>query len=456
MPITNHDLTSDIRVYAVQNVTEITTQGQLAAINTDRTALAGRYILLNDIALDENKAGFDIDGWKPIGNESYYYPFNGIFNGNNHKITNLWINRPSTESVGLFSIIEGAQIRNLGVETDGIKGDNFVGAIAGDAYDSNITNSYSKGDISAYGAVGGIVGHFQDGDLADSYSTGNINGSSDVGGIAGVFRRGSITNSHSTGNISCLNSGLGGIAGILEYANITNSYSTGRISSGNFIGEYPSEDATEYPSEFAGGIAGITAGDSLILNSYSTGDVRGTRQHIGGITGYNGGASIVNSYSTGNISGNVGVGGIAGYSEGESIIINSYAAGNIIGNNYYEETEGWIGGIVGVSEGESTIIHNAAVNPSVIGTGDTNRITGFIYGGDIATVSPNFAWEGIAGSFTHADDEAHHGTDKTMDELKTQAVYESLGWRFGDDNDNPWKIDEAKNNGLPYFYWQEL
>jgi hypothetical protein len=47
----------------------------------------------------------------------------------------LWINRPSTEYVGLFGYIQNAQIRNLGVEIDnskdGVKGLYIVGGIVG-------------------------------------------------------------------------------------------------------------------------------------------------------------------------------------------------------------------------------------------------------------------------------------------------------------------------------------
>jgi hypothetical protein len=52
------------------------------------------------------------------------------------------------------------------------------------------------------------------------------------------------------------------------------------------------------------------------------------------------------------------------------------------------------------------------------------------------------------------------GTDKTDTELKTQTTYSNatasggLGWLFGNDDLNPWKIEAGKNNGYPYLYWQ--
>jgi hypothetical protein len=62
-------------------------------------------------------------------------------------------------------------------------------------------------------------------------------------------------------------------------------------------------------------------------------------------------------------------------------------------------------------------------------------------------------------------DSVVNGIGKSLDELKTQSTYDSaingnglggLGWSFGDNDDNPWKWDANKNNGLPYLYWQEL
>jgi hypothetical protein len=120
-----------------------------------RINLSGKYILVNDINLDENKAGFeDISGWFPIGNSSSY--FTGILEGNNHKITNLWINRTTTH-VGLFGYIRNAQVKNLGVETaedKEIKGTaNYVGGITGYNYNSNIDNSYFVGTEVIMSAV---------------------------------------------------------------------------------------------------------------------------------------------------------------------------------------------------------------------------------------------------------------------------------------------------------------
>ncbi|MDR1460251.1 MAG: hypothetical protein LBI78_01210 [Campylobacteraceae bacterium] len=46
-----------------------------------------------------------------------------------------------------------------------------------------------------------------------------------------------------------------------------------------------------------------------------------------------------------------------------------------------------------------------------------------------------------------------NGESKSEAELKSQLVYENLGWSFGNNDTSPWKIDEG--NGYPYLYWQE-
>jgi len=59
-------------------------------------------------------------GFVPIGNSSN--PFTGTFDGRGHKITGLYINRPSTDYVGLFgTIASGSEIKDVGLEDVDIK-----------------------------------------------------------------------------------------------------------------------------------------------------------------------------------------------------------------------------------------------------------------------------------------------------------------------------------------------
>ncbi|MDR0666183.1 MAG: hypothetical protein LBF71_02110 [Campylobacteraceae bacterium] len=295
----------------------------MADINTDISTLAGKYILLNDIDLNETQAGFDADtisGWIPIGD--YSNRFTGIFNGNGNAITNLWINRTSANYVGLFGIIENAQIKNLTVETaEGkeVKGQYHVGGIAGLVYTSSVTNSYFAGNVNGVGYVGGIAGYVK-------YSS-------------------SITNSHSTGNVSGVQY-IGGIVGwVYSSSSITNSYSTSNVS-----GDYR-----------IGGIAGVVESSSSVTNSHSASNVSGN-ERVGGIAGLVWSSSVTNSYFAGNVSGNDYVGGIAGYVRDYSSITNNAAINpSVTGSINVNRVTGYIQG--------GTVTDNFALDDmSVIGS----------------------------------------------------------------------------------------
>ncbi|MDR3177552.1 MAG: hypothetical protein LBT96_01075 [Campylobacteraceae bacterium] len=235
----SHALTGHINFYKEKDVIEITDQ---IGLDNVRNNPKGKYILLNDISLNENGAGFDkVYGWKSISSHLSFS--GGIFNGNGYKITNLWIYRPSTEGYsGLFSSVDGYVIKNLGVEISdkGIKSGNSVGAIAG-FISGAIINSYSTGNISGNNNVGGIAGWMNDCTITNSYSAANVNGNEYVGGIAGWISWGTVENGYSIGNISG-NNDIGGIVGRLgssihgTHWLVSNSYSSGNINGNNNIG----------------------------------------------------------------------------------------------------------------------------------------------------------------------------------------------------------------------------
>ena len=52
------------------------------------------------------------------------HPFTGTFNGNSYTISNLYIDIPSTNDVGLFGYTSGATIENVGLINVNITGEN--------------------------------------------------------------------------------------------------------------------------------------------------------------------------------------------------------------------------------------------------------------------------------------------------------------------------------------------
>ncbi|MDR2342569.1 MAG: hypothetical protein LBD84_05990 [Campylobacteraceae bacterium] len=107
----------------------------------------------------------------------------------------------SSDYIGLFGNADGAQIRNLGVETasgKNISGYMNVGVIAGDLNNnSSISNSYSAVNVNGSSTnIDGIAGYLNNNSsISNSCTVGDVNGGSgsgsdNVGGIAGVVKNG--------------------------------------------------------------------------------------------------------------------------------------------------------------------------------------------------------------------------------------------------------------------------
>ena len=281
------------------------------------------------ISLDFNEAAHYIDsanqaewttgeGWQPIGIGGDTFSsdaFSGtiIANAaNDHSviISNLTINRPTEDSVGLFARTEGliGGIRLSGVD---VKGRFMVGGLVGEAGSGLIANSSVEGTVTGEDAwVGGVVGsNFAA--IINSYAKGSVKGHSSVGGLAG-YSYGPITHSYAVVDVEA-KAHSGGLVGYnddrLEFGSfggkITNSYASGRVT-GGFN---------------AGGLVGYNE-NGTIVNAYASGDVIGSGS-VGGLVGYNANSSISDAYALGAVAGGIRVGGLVGYNEG-NVPVNSY------------------------------------------------------------------------------------------------------------------------------------
>ena len=280
--------------------------------------LAGNYVLGANIDASSTSTWNSGAGFTPIGNGSTN--FTGTFDGLGHTISNLTINRPSTDYVGLFGYVGHGSIQNVGLINATITGSNYVGGLVGESSYSTITNSYAMGSVSGTSRVGGLVGLNNWASTSNSYATGSVSGTSYVGGLVGS-NNSAISNSYATGNVSGT-SYVGGLAGYNYVTTISDSYATGNVSgTGNHVG----------------GLVGRSDWGSF-TNSYATGSVSGNN-NVGGLVGDNNGAIITNSYATGSVHGNNYVGGLVGYNT-NTTISNSYATGSVSGNSN-------VGGLVG-------------------------------------------------------------------------------------------------------------
>ena len=206
----------------------------LQAINTN---LTGNYALgrnMDATATATWNAGFAqapvYAGFTPIGylSGNASTNFTGRFDGLGHTISNLMINRPGTDFVGLFGYAgNGSVIGNVGLVGGSVTGQSYVGALAGYVFSGTVSNSYATGTVSGTNNginnlnalqtgqfIGGLVGDSGVGSVTNSYATGNVNGFGYVGGLVG-FNNGSIANSYASGGVSATGSGtpVGGLVG---------------------------------------------------------------------------------------------------------------------------------------------------------------------------------------------------------------------------------------------------
>nr|WP_245251325.1 GLUG motif-containing protein [Paenibacillus turicensis] len=202
--------------------------------------------------------------------------FSGTFDGKNHKISNLTINKSSSDYVGLFGVLSTlATLKNVGIENANISGKDNVGALVGRTL-GEVRNAYVTGIVSGADKIGGLIGD-NNGRLYDSYSTATVTGNRFIGGLVGNNSGGQIYNSYATGSVSG-SENIGGLTGY-NYSDIRNSYATGNVTGGIRVGGF------------------VGANGGFISNSYATGNLSGEGE-IGGFSGFNydGYGRITSSY----------------------------------------------------------------------------------------------------------------------------------------------------------------
>lgn len=237
--------------YEIENIAQLQYIGE--------QDLDAQYRLISDIDAQETAEWDDGRGFEPIGGENG--KFTGRFYGNNHTISQLTIDRPEEDYVGLFSMVGG-------------------GSLVGGFFlrDTEVTGR--KG-------VGGVAGH-SSGAIHRVSVTGDFKSKVGVGGVVGGNFTGMITRCHSGGKVIG-NEGdgpkgsIGGIVGGNKYGTVSKSYSTSDVRGNSLFG--------------SGGLVGYHYDDSIVIESYATGDVEvGSSSDVGGLIGFNEYATIKQSY----------------------------------------------------------------------------------------------------------------------------------------------------------------
>ncbi|MCX7066998.1 MAG: filamentous hemagglutinin N-terminal domain-containing protein [Methylococcales bacterium] len=286
--LAGQNFSTQLGAAAIQNYTVITSLGA----ETDATGgaatlqgmaatanLAGLYVLGGDINAAAtsgwNLVGLVNQGFTPIGSTG---SFTGKFDGLGHTITGLTINRLAQNIVGLFGVILGGSVSNVGLLGGSVIGQNNVGGLVGQNIGGSINNAYVKVSVSGTNNVGGLVGL-------------NTGGTLMIGGSG----NGNITNVYATGSVSGTSS-VGGLVGSNSSSGIiTNAYATGSVTGASNVGGLVGNN-------------GFIIGSSIITNAYATGSVTGA-SNVGGLVGNNSvTGTITTSFWNKDIAGNTGVG----------------------------------------------------------------------------------------------------------------------------------------------------
>jgi len=222
----------------------------LADLNTLSTTtahwVAGRYFKQTaDIDASSTSTLNSGAGFSPIGNMDTQ--FNGNYNGDGHTIKGLYINRPTTDYVGLFGYIAFGEIKNLGVLNVAITGRDIVGGLMG-GNNGLVSNCYSTGSVVGTNTVGGFVGS-NTVTMSNCYSTGSVVGTSYVGGLLG-YNMGGVGNCYSTGSVVGT-SYVGGLVGYNddESSTVSNSFwdtqTSGQLASAAGTGKTTTQMKTQ-------------------------------------------------------------------------------------------------------------------------------------------------------------------------------------------------------------------
>ena len=359
-------------------------------VNNGDTKEGKYFVLTDDIDLGSHEE--EVSNFTPIGTDTN--PFQGDFNGDNHIISNLYINNSTLDSIGLFGAIKSAKISNLniyGIVHSTITSNiGMIGQTSGVTNINNISSHLTiTSDIINY-SVGGIVGAVQSdsinieqiqnfGDITNGIYTGGL-----IGAIASKVTQVIINNSNNFGTIKNDKGNVGGVIGYLNSSNcstiISNTDNNGRI-----IGL----------SEKAGGLIGLGRGNIIIKNCHNKGEITSNNNlaatYVGGIMGYNDGNIEINdSYNIGNITANgengTTIGGLIGQAIKKVVINNSNNDRNTlkISPSGFDTGES-IGGLIGIlsNQTEISFINNSYNSGEIVNGTKVGGLIGSLESGII-------------------------------------------------------------------------
>lgn len=432
----------------------ISTLQQLQDINDGH--LADDCVLANDIDAtatrlwNQGGAGHidEYYGFNPIGLPAS--SFTGTFDGGGYKITNLYINRTSSNGaasgdvIGLFSDIvrssTGGFVKDLTIENAEIVGGDFTAILAGTVSTTSgyltVSNVNVSGTItSTERRTGGLVAGSTNGTYNYCSSSVTITNTTAqtsetwVGGLIGNSSGDTCLECLSTATITLDYSGsntlnCGGLLGESTGCNIDNCNVTCEINCD-----------TSQTIQLGGFIGTINAGTcdaSTVKGTVSQLSTAGIT-YIGGFSGRIGGAGTnqkcsadvdIENYSTNTFANDVG--GFVGELTA-STVTNCYAKGSVNVNSGIGWASESYGGFVGLHSSTGTISYCYSIG-AVYATGTPTNGGGFCGQRAGTPTQTQLYYDNQTSGWTT---DGGLATGATTTQLKTQSYY-AAGWNFTD------------------------
>lgn len=261
------------------------------------------------------------------------------------------------------------------------------------------------------------------------------------------------------------------LTGTISYLGLSDVNITGASNVGSLVGTIHSGATVDHSyssgevvgsGEYIGGLIGFADGNSTIISySYTSGTVTGGSWYAhGGLLGaLDGNAEVTNSYSTADVtseSGSWDTGGLIGGST-DGIINYSYATGSVVGDEY-------VGGLLGGGYSLAAINTSYATG-DVSGSDSVGGLAGIIGpifdSFSVGNVSCSSNCGGLVGQSGGVDNSIYDtdtsgqsdntkGYPKTTVQMKTLTTWNwvGLGWDIATSSTD-------LNDGYPYFGWQD-
>lgn len=275
--------------------------------------------LMNDIDITNQE-------WTPIahkaalaalrGDGNSESAYNGIFNGNGHRIVGMKINGEDNDAVGFVGMLgPSGIIQNVNFTDLDVNAGRAVAGVCAFSQGQIISCAAVSGEVSGDVDVAGVCA-YNYGLIKHSFNQGVVRGEENSGGICSQNKLGLIVESENVGEVVGLHEGAsGGIVCINEHY-VVNCKNSGKVRAG-FTDE---------------GIGGICAQNrAYVYNCVNEGIVEGGMNSVGGICGKLYGenqAQIRNCVSSGAVQPvkKESVGAICGWASGSCELVNCYYA----------------------------------------------------------------------------------------------------------------------------------